>query len=52
VEEKKSGFRPCKNLSEPPIPGALPPIKGSPNRSGPYDVLFAGCRIFCQMLRG
>jgi hypothetical protein len=51
LEEKKSRFRPCDNLSEPPISNGLPSIEGSPNRSGSYDVFFAGCRTFRLRLR-
>jgi hypothetical protein len=39
---KKSRFRTCENLPEPPISTALPSIEGSPNRSDSYDVFLAG----------
>jgi hypothetical protein len=52
-KNKKSRFRPCENLPEPPISQAhaLPSLEGSQIRSGSYDVFFAGCHTFCQMLR-
>jgi hypothetical protein len=49
--EKKSRFRSCNNLPEPPISQAPPSIEGSPNRSGSYHVFFAECRTFGQTLR-
>jgi hypothetical protein len=44
-------FRPCKNLPEPPISHVPPSIEGLLNRSGSYNVFFAGCPTFCQTLR-
>jgi hypothetical protein len=49
---KKRHFRPCENVPEPAISYPLPSLEGSRNSSGSYDVFFAGCRTFCQMLRG
>jgi hypothetical protein len=44
LEEQKSRFRLCENLPEPHIcyARALPSMEGSPNRSDPCDVFFAG----------
>jgi hypothetical protein len=39
-----------KRKAEPFISHALLSIEGSQNRSGSYDVFFAGCRISCQTL--
>jgi hypothetical protein len=51
LEGKKSHFRPCENLPEPSISHTLPSIEGLPNRSGSYDIVFAGCRTFCRTPR-
>jgi hypothetical protein len=50
LEEKKGLFRPCENLPEPPISHELPSIEGSLDHLGLYDIVFAGCRTFCQTL--
>jgi hypothetical protein len=47
-EEKKSRFRPCENLPEPPKSQAQRCLGDSPNRSGSRDVFFTGFRTFDQ----